>query len=237
MTAEVIPAAGATPTVEAAPAAERAVAGPATAEPAAAEPAVAEPAVAEPAVAETVVAAGTADAVGPPAAARGQEIPGGSDAPAGPGSALEPIQPTVIISGAAIGAEGQDIPSPRDVLPDRQPTLFDLALYFMRVVFGSDLALKRFLKACGCLVAMLLGAGVILWIVALTIHAVAQRIAPGTSLTAVTWSVGWLTSGTFLVWAGARVRRWFREHLRTPPATQAPGTAEPPAAESGGPRP
>ena len=204
----------------------------------AAVPAGAEP-TAEPLVAEPAVAAGPDGAVGP-APAGAAEIAGGGDASPGPGTALEPIQPTVIISPAAVGTEGQDIPSPRDVLPDRQPTLVDLALYFTSVVFGSDLALKRFLKAFTYLVCTGVAACVVLWVCALTIHAVALRIAPGAapSLGTVKWSVGWLTGGSALCWAGVRVRRWLKEHRRTPPApTPAAGTAEPPAGESGGPRP
>ncbi|MEU9985579.1 hypothetical protein AB0E10_02040 [Streptomyces sp. NPDC048045] len=145
----------------------------------------------------------------------GEEIPGEAAEPApGPGAP----QP----GGGTRG--GTDIAPPREVLPERPPTLYDLVLFLMNTVLGSTRALFRFL-------AVLVVVGM-LWVrphVPVGIHALAHRISPGSfpSLGAVNVSM-WLLGGVgALVIAGRRIRSGRRNRPQDPPTPTA-GTARPP---------
>ncbi|MEU5535923.1 hypothetical protein [Streptomyces sp. NPDC020362] len=166
---------------------------------------------------------------GEPSEPAGEEIPGETSDP-------DPDPPAPQPGGGTGG--GNDITPPRQVLPDRPPTFYDLVLFLMHTVLGSTRALLRFL-------AVLVAVGV-LWVrphIPVGIHALAHRIAPGSfpSLGAVNLSM-WLFGGAgALVIAGRRIRTGRRNRSQNPPAptapTPTPGTArppepEPPAAES-----
>ncbi|ANP54611.1 hypothetical protein J2Z21_001778 [Streptomyces griseochromogenes] len=153
---------------------------------------------------------------GEPTERAGEEIPGDTQ---------DPDPPLPEPGGGPRG--GNDIASPRDVLPERPPTVNDLVLYFMHSVFGSDLALKRFLKVLTRLAVIGVVGYAAVWVVSLVIHVLFQKIAPGSapSLGSLKWSVTGLGSGTALVFGGLRIRRW-RKSRGQRPAIPPPGTAE-----------
>lgn len=157
---------------------------------------------------------------GEPTERAGEEIPGETQE-----QTQDPDSPLPEPDGATGG--GNDIASPRDVLPDRPPTVNDLVLYFMHSVFGSDLALKRFLAVLTRLAVIGVAGYAALWVFSLVLHILFQKIAPGSapSMGTLKWSVGGLGSGTALVFGGLRIRRWRRNRGQLP-ATPPPETAE-----------
>ncbi|OIK03423.1 hypothetical protein [Streptomyces monashensis] len=149
-----------------------------------------------------------------------------------------PIVPTAVITaGAAAGGapagprRGIDIPTPREVLPDRPPTPGDLVMFLQTAVLGSNAALLRFLCA-------LLGLGLVFLLVyggsllvAVVIQALVHSFAPHATPSLGTLErSGWILGGTgTAVFGGLRIRRWFRNRPQDPvsrPAGTTPSAAE-----------
>ncbi|MGW2487641.1 hypothetical protein ACWCV9_10515 [Streptomyces sp. NPDC001606] len=158
--------------------------------------------------------------------------------PEGQGGSADPSDPPAPAAEPAPAPASFELASPRDVLPDRPPTLNDLALFLLHSILGSTRALFRFLA-----VLVVIGA-VLAWRdVPADIHALSHLLAPasGPALHAVRASWLWLGGVGALAVGYRRIRARRAGRAQEPSGgtapSPAPGTAvppqpDPPAAES-----